>query len=105
MGFKQPPAKKYPQANVLACVPTTITILDVDLVSGSAISQRTTATRTNQSHLVSNRNQHRILHPRSEHPKQQIEPVKREAWENPRFCILRMNADCDEKRSISECAT
>ena len=68
MGFKQPSAKKHPQANVLAGMPTTVTILDVDLIFELAISQ---ADDNNpyQSHLIPNRNQHRVLHPRSEHPK------------------------------------
>ena len=71
MGFKQPSPKEYPQANVLAGIPTPVTILDVDLISESAIFQ-TGKDNTNQSHLFPNWDQHRILHPRSKHPKQQI---------------------------------
>ena len=39
MGFKQPSAEKNPQANVLTGMPTTVTILDIDLISESANSR------------------------------------------------------------------
>ena len=68
MGFKQPSAKKYPQANVLAGMPTMVTILDIDLVSELVISQ-VDENNPDQCHLVPHRNQHRILHPRFEHPE------------------------------------
>ena len=39
MGFKQPSVEEHPQADVLTGVPTLVTIVDVDLTTGSVVSQ------------------------------------------------------------------
>jgi hypothetical protein len=38
MGFKQPSLKEHPEANVLAGMPTLVTVVDVDLIDPLTIS-------------------------------------------------------------------